>query len=680
MKKYGIIILMVIALVCIPLTVFAAEDKRRRPNIIFILVDDLRYDAPSYANGFPGIRTPNIDRIAHEGVIFSNAFVCISLCSPSRASFLTGVYPHIHGVRRNEGEEIDHAVTPTFPMYLRDSGYETAFIGKWHMSNYSGPRPGYDYWLSFKGQGKYEKPDINENGTSYITNEYLTTVLNSKALQFIRRQRTNPFCLYLSHKAVHEPFTPEDSHKTIYPDMTFAKPANFDDTFEGKPAWQRGSLAKGGADRVPASIPPVPWNDKRPKQVDYFRALASVDDGIGAIFKALEETGQLDDTIILFAGDNGFLHGEHRRGDKRVAYEESMRIPFIARYPRQIKPGTAVRDMVLNIDLAPTLLDLAGIPIPKQMQGLSMLPLFGGKPSSWRSSFLYEYYVDLTPSIPMMLGVRTPEWKYVTYPDIDDVPELYQLLKDPKEMTNLALLPAYAAARDTMQRELDAALKQSSFRVEEERSAADIPAELVLQYTFDGAGVKIMDVSGHSNDGTPSASTHYAPGIHGDALVCDGKTIITAQKSESLSPRDIPFTVSAWIKPGRKNGVILARGGASLGFALSLKNGKPVFTVRANSIPASVSARNELPEGWTHITAMLTSKRELKLFINGEAAGSVPSRRFIAADPNDGLDIGGDGGSPVLAGNAPGFNGLIDDVQVFRGELSIEAVRRNAQH
>lgn len=437
-----------------------------RPNIIFILTDDHRWDAMS-CMGHPFLKTPNMDRIRNEGVLYKNAFVTTSLCSPARASFLTGAYAHNHGVIGNWGCEFDHDATHSFPRVLKDSGYETAYIGKWHMAKRSGPRPGFDYWLSFMGQGVYTDPTLNENGREFEARGYMTDLLTDYAVKFIKKRREKPFCLYLSHKAVHSPFTPAPRHMNSYPDAAIPEQPNARDTFEGKPAWLRGGIAdprqKDVVKDVPEVIEPKEYNPRDPKRLDYMRTLNAVDEGIGRIFKVLEESGGLDNTVIMFAGDNGYFHGEHGRGDKRFMYEESLRIPLLMRYPPAVRPGSTVEQMVLNIDVAPTLLALAGVPAPKTMQGRSTAPLLKGDSKDWRTSFLYEYWVDMTDRIPRMLGIRTDDWKLIRYPDIDDINEMYDLKNDPYEMTNLALDAKHADRHKQLRAELDRLMEETGY-------------------------------------------------------------------------------------------------------------------------------------------------------------------------------------------------------------------------
>lgn len=445
-------------------SVIENSEAASKPNIVFILTDDQRFDAMSCL-GHPFLKTPNMDRIRNEGVLFKNAFVSTSLCAPARASFLTGTYALRHGVVGNWGCEFDNEKTPSFPSVLQKSGYDTAFIGKWHMKRNASPRPGFDYWVSFPGQGRYMDQKLNINGKEVQTKGYLTDILTDYAVKYISRERDKPFCLYLSHKAVHSPFDPGPKYKDIYSDINLIEPPNFNDNYAGKPKWLRGGYAypTDKKKEVPDSLAPKKWDPKHKRRLNYWRTLRAVDDGVGRILQVLEKEGKLDNTVIVFAGDNGYMHGEHRRGDKRVIYEESIRIPLIMRYPPKVKPDSTIDQIVLNIDMAPTLLDLAGAPIPATVQGRSVVPLLEGKTKGWRTSFLYEYYMDLTDQLPHMLGVRTEDWKYVCFPDIDDIDEMYDLKNDRYEMKNLALDPKYSEKKKELKKELENLLKETGY-------------------------------------------------------------------------------------------------------------------------------------------------------------------------------------------------------------------------
>jgi arylsulfatase A-like enzyme len=446
-----------------------------RPNIVFILVDDLRWDELGIA-GHPFIKTPNIDRIAKEGALFRNAFMTTPLCSPSRASFLTGKYAHTHGITDNVDRSAASHKMVTFPLLLHQSGYETAFVGKWHMGNDDSPRPGFDRWVSFKGQGTYIDPNINEDGKSVKPAGYITDILNGYAVEFIKRRHEKPFFVYLAHKAIHpevtqnndgsvdlsaaERFIPAERHRNLYAGRPIPRRPNYGRAPIGKPALLRriGDLPPLGAATVTGDEAILGRQ----------RSLMAIEDGVGEILKTLKETGQLNNTIIVFTSDNGYFYGEHGLSvERRLAYEESIRMPLLVRYPKAIKPGTIRNEFALNIDLAPTLLELAGVSVPGTMEGRSLLPLLKGARPVWRNSFLIEYYSDRVFPRVLQMGyksVRTDRWKYIHYLELNRMDELYDLKTDPYEMKNLVDQPGSQRALALMKTEMERLLKKTNAR------------------------------------------------------------------------------------------------------------------------------------------------------------------------------------------------------------------------
>ena len=652
-----------------------------RPNVLFILTDDQRFDAMSCVGNPPWLRTPNMDRIRNEGALFSNAFVTISLCSPSRASFLTGCYAHTHNVRTNEANDPDPALA-TFPMVLRQAGYRTGFIGKWHMAPKASPRPGFDYWLSFRGQGEYNNPSLNENGRDFQAEGYMTDLLTEYALSFLGARSEQPFCLILSHKAVHGPFTPAERHRELYAGETFPEPPNARDDFADKPEWIRAGMVRGirreamaeNADKpVPHRIPPTDWNPRVEGRLNYYRSLAAVDEGIGRVLDLLAQQGRLDNTVVVFAGDNGYFHGEHRRGDKRLMYEESLRIPFTMRYPALVQPGTTIDEMVLSIDLAPTLEELAGARVPDSVQGESFARLLRGQRGNWRSSFLYEYFQEgWLPGIPTMFGVRTERWKYITYPKINDIDEMYDLETDPHELTNLAENPAYADKKQELKAELERLLKETDYQ-EAPRPKVNKAGSVVLDFDFtQDAGDRVADRSGKGNHGT-ARGTQVVDADGRKARKFTGTDSISVDRSESLNPAGGPHSVEAWVKAEKDTGVILARGGQTNGYALFLRDGRPGFFLRIAGEAIVVRGTNQIGADWAHLLAVITNDAFAKLYVNGEEAGSVELDRFIPADPNEGLEVGMDRATLVGDYGADnGFTGLIRRVRVWDGHLTPE--------
>ena len=424
-----------------------------QPNIVFILTDDQRYDAMSCA-GHPFLRTPNLDRLAAEGVRFGNAFVTIALCAPSRACFLTGQYAHSHGIKDNKTHLDDSTIT--FPRVLHDAGYDTAFMGKWHMDGQEGPRPGVNRWVSFKGQGEYWPSALNVDGRMTNVAGHMTDVLTDFAVDWLKQPRKSPFMLYLSHKSVHGPFTPPIRHSKLYSDAKVPRPETMGKDYEGQPKWLEN--AQGWNLGTRKADPEAHARFVR----NYNRCIVGIDESVGRVLSTLQDIGALDNTVVVFAGDNGYFQGEHDLRDKRAMYEESIRIPLLMRYPRLVRPAKLENRMVLHIDLCPTLLDLAGVKVPETVQGRSWKPLLKGKASDWRRDFLYEYWEEKPFPIPTIRGVRTDRWKYIEYPEIDDTSELYDLKNDPIETKNLINSPSAAATLADMRARLARLLKETA--------------------------------------------------------------------------------------------------------------------------------------------------------------------------------------------------------------------------
>jgi N-acetylglucosamine-6-sulfatase len=415
---------------------------QERPNIIFLLIDDQRYDELSMLD-HPFIQTPNIDQLASGGVYFDDAFVTTSLCSPSRASMVTGQYAHSHNVIDNDTDL--NPDTPTYPKELKKAGYNTGFIGKWHMGHGTdNRRQDFDYWVSFKGQGQYIDPELNVDGDRKVIEGHMTDVLTDLAVDYIKEQSKSeqPYFLCLSHKAVHENFTPTERHHGVYANEKITYPASYADTdenYKGKPDWLRKQRKSWhGAERDFANIDKVEGDDLARMTQIYAECMLGVDESIGKVVETLKELGEFENTVIIYMGDNGYLLGEHGLIDKRVMYEESIRVPAFFHWGEKIKKGSHNSEFVLNIDIAPTILDIAGVDIPETMQGESFLPLALGEDVKWRQDFIYEYFVDpaavMTPTI---FGLRTKQYSYMTYHGVWDIYELYDIQKDAVQKHNL---------------------------------------------------------------------------------------------------------------------------------------------------------------------------------------------------------------------------------------------------
>ena len=423
-------------------------------NVVVILSDDHRYDFMGFHPDAPRfLRTPHLDRMRAEGAHVANAFVTTSLCSPSRASILTGQYAHNHGVVDNTSPIPDG--TRFFPQDLQAAGYQTAYVGKWHMGEDDDrPRDGFDRWVSFRGQGRYTDPELNVDGERVThPGEYTTDVLTDYAVDWLRqRDGSRPFFLELSHKAVHAEFEPAPRHAGAYGDVAIPYPASMwltERNYDGKPHWvrqQRGSWH--GVDFMFHGDlgPGMDGFDNFYRR--YTETLLALDESVGRVLDTLTELGLAENTLVLYLGDNGFLLGEHGLIDKRNAYEESIRVPMLAWAPGWIAPGSTVDGIVRNLDLAPTILEMTGTPSPIDMDGVSFLNLLaGGAGGSADREFLYEYYWEYAfPHTPTTFALRGDQYKFIYYHGVWDTEELYDIAADPEERTNLVeAMPQLAA-------------------------------------------------------------------------------------------------------------------------------------------------------------------------------------------------------------------------------------------
>ena len=479
----------------------AAESKAgngKHPNVVFVLCDDLRDDALG-CYGQKHLKTPNIDRLAAEGVRFANMFCTTSLCSPSRASILSGVYAHRHGVVNNFTEL--PADLPTFPRVMQAAGYETAYIGKWHMGEENDEkRPGFDYFATHKGQGKYFDTEFNVDGERRVIPGYYTHVVTDLSVDWLKkRDGSKPFLLMLGQKAPHSFYTPEPKYEHSFDDVEIKYPATAV-ALDDKPSWIKDRLYTWHGIYGPLFEWRKKFPDDSPAAVKDFAAMTraywgtiqSVDDSVARLRAQLEAMNVLDDTVFVFMGDNGLLNGEHGMVDKRTMHEASIRIPLIVRYPGlkpfgskalttpasigvnsrveapTERPGAVVEEQALTLDVAPSLLELCGLPPLPQVDGRSWVTLVrDGADPNWRKSWFYEYnYEKQFPYTPNVRGVRTERWKYIHYPHGDGGPdrhkaELYDLKTDPGETKNLIDDPTQAGTVRELQAELARLMKES---------------------------------------------------------------------------------------------------------------------------------------------------------------------------------------------------------------------------
>jgi arylsulfatase A-like enzyme len=463
--------------------VFAAAPDSR-PNVLFIFSDDHAAHAMS-CYGSRINKTPNLDRIAAGGMLFHNCFCTNSVCGPSRAVVLTGKYSHLNGFYRN-GDRFDGS-QPTFARMLQKAGYQTALIGKWHLT--SDPT-GFDLWKILIGLGTYYNPVLIENGKRVLHTGYATDLLADETIKYLKSRDPNrPFVLMYHQKAPHREFDPNLKDLHLYDDVTIPAPDNLFDDYSGRGTAAHVQQMEVVRDLNPRDLKLVPpkelnaeqlmkWNAAyEPKNEafrnahltgaklahwkyqrfikDYLRCVASVDENVGRVLDYLEESGLAKNTVVIYSSDQGFFLGDHGWFDKRFMYEESYRMPLLVRWPGVVQAGSRSDALVSNLDFAETFLEIAGLPVPPDMQGHSLLPILAGrKPSDWRTSLYYHYYEY--PAVHMVHkheGIRNERYKLIHFYDLGQW-ELYDLNKDPHEMHSVFDDPSYAATVRSLKTDL----------------------------------------------------------------------------------------------------------------------------------------------------------------------------------------------------------------------------------
>ena len=434
--------------------------ESKKPNIVCIVGEGLRWDELS-STGNKLIQTPNLDRIAQEGCVFRNAFVVNALCLPSRATMLTGLYSHTTGAVSN----VEGKIPERFPLVsdlLQKAGYETAFLGKSHIEG-ALMEHNWDYYFGFVGQADYYRPKITEGAhgkyqpAKQYEGEYVDTLLTRKAIEWLKQERTKPFCMFLWFYAPHAPFyRPKDMVNDLN-GVAIPKPATFDEDLKGYPGKPRA--VADADDKIGYSE--VFSDDPRSLEElvkDHYVGVQDNDRNVGAVWQELERQNIVNNTAVLLSSDHGFFLGEHHLYDKRLMYEPSIRVPMMLDYPGRVKAGTKSDEMVLNLDIAPTLLDIAGLPVPSEMQGKSMLPVAEGKANvPWRKDWLYEYYeYPGFENVRPCRGVRTEQYKLIHFFIEPQEFELYDLKADPEEMNNLYGKPGYEELTAHLKERLEA--------------------------------------------------------------------------------------------------------------------------------------------------------------------------------------------------------------------------------
>ncbi|QQS47528.1 MAG: sulfatase [Acidobacteriota bacterium] len=458
-----------------------------RPNIIFIMSDDHASHAIS-AYGSRLIKTPNIDRLATEGMLFENCFVTNSICTPSRAAILTGKYAHLNGVP--VFNHIDNS-QPMLPKYLQAAGYHTGMVGKWHLGGNRRDRPddgkpaGFDYWNILPGQGAYFDPEFIEMGERRKYTGYTTNIITDLALQFLeKRPPDKPFFLMYHHKAPHRNWQPDEKYRRQFENVDVPEPATFNDDYAGRSDAPSQATMRIDRDltRNDLKMDPPPgltgqalkkWKYQRYMR-DYLACIASVDDNVGRVLDWLDKAGLSRNTIVIYTSDQGFFLGEHNFYDKRFMYEESLRMPFLIRWPQRIKAGSVSKGMIINVDFAPMMLDAAGLRVPPDMQGRSFMPLLEGRiPNDWRKAMYYRYYHPGHHNVAAHYGIRNERYKLIYFNKLRQW-ELYDLRNDPHEMKNLYGDPAYAPTVKLLKEEL---MKLKKEFKDDDRFSTELPVD-----------------------------------------------------------------------------------------------------------------------------------------------------------------------------------------------------------
>lgn len=441
-----------------------------RPNILFVLVDDLRWDDIAAA-GHPFVETPHIDRLAREGTRFLNAFAATPLCSPSRATILTGQYAHTNGIIDNTARDSASHRLPTFAVPLSAAGYTTGFFGKWHMGNDDSPRPGWTRWVAMRGQGEAVDPQLNMDGTRRVVPGYVTDVLTDQVVEFVRGAGGKPFLAFLAHKALHpnimqandgtrgamregqpEGFVPAPRHVGRYAAPPIPRRPNALQPPMGKKALARA---------IPGLPPLSPATGTSERDIRArLEMLLGVDESLGRILGVLDSLGTLDQTMIVFTSDHGYFYGEFGLDqERRLAYEETARIPLLVRYPPLARAGATPAPMVQTTDFASTILEVAGVKDVEARDGRSIVPLLVGEsPADWRKSLLLEYWTDIVFPRTLTMGykaVRTERYTYIHYTELEGMDELYDLQSDPFQLENIVDTERGRAALPALQSELE---------------------------------------------------------------------------------------------------------------------------------------------------------------------------------------------------------------------------------
>jgi len=692
MTKYLLAIWVLLAFLSRHETKADPAKPAQRPNIILIFTDDHAYQSIS-AYGSRINKTPHMDRIAAEGMRFDRCLVNNSLCGPSRACILTGKYSHKNGFYRN-GNRFDGS-QQTFPKLLQAAGYQTAMIGKWHLS--SDPT-GFDHWEVLIDQGPYWNPPMIRNGTRVQHTGYTTDIIGDLTLAWLKdqRQKDKPFLLMFQHKAPHREWQPHPRHYKLYDDVDIPEPATLFDDYEGRASPARKQQMEIANDMSALDLKLTPPRNLTPEQLklwtdyygpikeqfekdkpegkeltrwqyqryikDYLRCVQAVDENIGRLLAYLDDSGLAKNTVVVYASDQGFYLGEHGWYDKRWMYEESLRTPLLVRWPGVIKPGGVSKDIVANVDFAETFLEIAGVEVPKDMQGRSLVPIFKGTvPADWRKSFYYHYYeFPDSHAVARHYGVTTDRYKLIHYYRENEW-ELFDLQKDPSEMKSVYADPAYASVVLDLKSELARLQKE----LDDTEPTKAVPGE--PQPRQPGAAPKRTPGKGkgvkpQKPEQAVSMWEEKSQVFHGDMGVK------AAVERPAIAAK--AFAVGGSVLPLAENGVIAAQGGVAMGFSLYIANGVPHFAVRADGAVTTIADKAKLAlKDWHHVAGVLDEKETMRLYVDGKEVASEEAAA-IPRVPAEGLSIGEDAESLVTDYKTNAFKGELKQLRLYLGPLS----------
>lgn len=710
---------------------FSAEKQGTSPpNIVFIFSDDHAYQAISaYGDPRKLIETPNIDRLAKEGMLFERCLVPNSICGPSRATVLTGKYSHLNGFPNNSNSRFDGA-QETFPKQLQKAGYKTALIGKWHLG--SDPT-GFDHWQILPGQGMYYHPPMIRNGESIEEKGYVTDIITDRSLEWLDQQdKTKPFLLMIQHKAPHREWSPAVRHLNHDQGRKYAEPSTLMEDFKERSLAiqdQDMTLERTFNDRDAKLLPPQRLTEEERKEWDayygpkneaflksnlqgeelvrwryqrymhdYLGTIQAVDESVGRVLKYLDEQGLSENTLVVYASDQGFYLGEHGWFDKRWIFEESIRTPFLVRWPAVIKGGSEAKQIVSTVDFAQTFLDVAKAEPLQVAQGASLLPIFKGQtPSEWRKSFYYHYYEFPVPHrVRPHYGVVTDRYKLIHFyaPDVNYW-ELYDREKDPHELRSVYGQSEYLEVQKELGVELaklrqelkapetDPPGYQGNVQMGKKRQVRQAMAlSLNLSKNLEAESKSLQKAFGVGKNFTVTSKGSLKMAHHEgeDATYFDKASWYQVPNDKQLNPSGEAWSVRARVRAEKGAGIVLARGGEALGYALLVNaEGKPEFHLNLEGSPKVVRGSRSILGKWTTLDAILSKDRKLKLYVDGALEAEVAAN-FLTREPSDSMQIGNDVGSRVVDESiASAFEGWITFVELFDGDRSGDVKIKTSQ-